>query len=365
MEEVNELGKKKGKAQKRKRMTRDSTRRLSQDLCEKGYRLYENKRYGEAADLFLRVLDLDPLDMDALIGLAGCHISMSHSTEAVRLLKIAADIDPDDPLIRYYLGYALGYMGRISEARQELRRCLKPHVPLDIKEDAERLSSILDKLKSDEAISIEKEVMCRDLFREAQQLLYRQRYMEAIQIYEHVLKIKPNHAASVANIGVCYERMGDLGRALEYSKRAHQLDESDPLSLMNMGRIFHRQGCDQKAEEYIQKGLKQVSPASPPRDIFRIAAILVEIGRYMQGEKFINDRLRELRGNVQLTFLLGVAMAKQGKLSDAQEVWREIEDECEEAKEYIEMAEKILMGKKTLEEADFKTLAVARTMEIL
>jgi tetratricopeptide (TPR) repeat protein len=234
-----------------------------------------------------------------------------------------------------------------------------------MKEDAEKLISILDKLKSDEAISIEKEVMCQDLFLEAQQLLYSQRYREAIQIYEQILKIKPNHAASVANIGVCYEHMGDLEKALKYFRSAYQLDESDTLSLMNMGRIFHRQGCDQKAEEYIQKGLKQVSPVTPPRDIYRIAAFLVEMGRYIQGETFIKDQLRELKGNVQLTFLLGVAMAKQGKLSEAQEVWREIENECKEAKDYIEIAEKILKGKSTLEEADFKTMLVARTMEVL
>jgi hypothetical protein len=58
-------------------------------------------------------------------------------------------------------------------------------------------------------------------------------------------------------------------------------------------------------------------------------------------------------------------MAKQGKLSEAQEVWREIENECKEAKDYIEIAEKILKGKSTLEEADFKTMLVARTMEVL
>ena len=362
---MDELRKKKREAHKRKSATKESARRVSHDLYEKGSRLYENKRYGDAADLFLRVLDLDPSDMDAMIALAACHISMCHFTEAAKTLNYAADIDPDDHLIRYDLGYALACMGRISEARQELRRCLKPNVPRDIKEAAEKLSSILDKLKSDEAISLEKEAMCRDLFLEAQQLLYSQRYREAIQIYEQILKIKPNHAASIANIGACYERMGDLGKALEYFRRAHQLEEGDPLILMNMGRIFHLQGYDQKAEDYIQKGLKQVSPFTPPRDIFRIAAILIEVGRYILGETFIKDQLREFKGNVQLTFLLGVLLAKQGKLSDAQEVWREIKGECERARVYIERAIKVMRGEMTLDEADFRTMVVTETMEVL
>jgi len=159
--------------------------------------------------------------------------------------------------------------------------------------------------------------------------------------------------------------MGDLGKALEYSGRAHQLEEGDPLILMNMGRIFHLQGYDQKAEEYIQKGLKQVSPVTPPRDIFRIAAILVEMGRYIQGETFIKDQLREFKGNIQLTFLLGVLRAKQGKLSGAQEVWRDIKDECESARVYIERARKVMRGEMTLEEADFRTMVVTKTMEVL
>jgi tetratricopeptide (TPR) repeat protein len=357
--------KKKGEAQEKKSVTKESARRVSQDPYEEGYRLYENKRYGEAAELFLRVLDTDPLNIDASVALASCLMFMGYFTEAARTLKYAADIDPDDPLIRYNLGYALVCMGRISEARQELGRCLKPEFPRDIRQQAERLSSILDKLKCDEGISFEKEVMCYNLFLEAQQLLYNQRYEEAIQIYEQILKIKPNHAASFANIGLCYERMGDLEKALEYSRRALELDEGDPLSLMNMSRIFHRQGCDQKAEEYMQKGLKQVSPVTPPRDIFRIATILVEMGRYAEGERFLKDQLRERSGNIQLTFLLGVAMAKQGKLSEAQEVWRQIKDECEEARKYMEAAEKVLTGEKTLEEADFRMLIVAKTMETL
>ena len=362
---MNELRKKKRDAYKKKSITKESTRRVSQDLYEKGYCLYENKRYGDAADLFLQVLDQDPADTDAMLNLAGCLISMGHFTRAVETLKYAADIDPDDHLIRYNLGRALANMGRISEARQELRKCLSSECPRDIKNQAERLSSILDKLKCDEGISVEKEVMCSELFLEAQQLFYRSKYGEAIQIYEQILKIKPNHAASIANIGLCYESMGDLGRALEYCRRAHRLDESNPLSLMNMGRIFLRQGYDQKAEEYIQKGLKKVSPVTPFRDIFRIAAFFVDTGRYVQGETFIKDQLRKFKGNVQLTFLLGVVLAKQEKLSEAQEVWMEIEDECEKAKEYIWRARKVMRGEITLEEADFSTLIVTETMEVL
>lgn len=357
--------KKKGEAQRRKSVTEDSARRVSQGLYEKGHRLYENKRYGEAAELFLRVLEADPLDMEARVALAGCLMFMGHFTEAAKNLKYVADVDPDDPLIRYNLGYALACMGRISEARRELRRCLKPESPRDIKQQAKKLSSVLDKLKCDEGISFEKEVMCYNLFLEAQRLLYNQGYEEAIQIYEQILKIKPKHAASFANIGMCYEHMGDLEKALEYSKRAYELDKSDPLSLMNMSRISHRQGYNQKAEEYMQKALKQVSPVTPLRDIFRIATTLVEMGRYSEGERFLKEQLRERRGDTQLTFLLGVAMAKQGKLSEAQKVWRKIENECKEAKEYIKLAEEIIRGGKTMEKADFKTLIVAKTIEVL
>jgi tetratricopeptide (TPR) repeat protein len=356
---------KNGQAKEKKKAKGEPASRFSRELLEKGYRLYADKRYGEAAELFVRVLDADPWDTDAMVALAGCLMYMGHFTQAARILKHAAEVHPDDPLIRYNLGYALACMGRLSEARRELRRCLKPGSPQDIKQQAEMLTSALNKLKSDEGIPFEKEVMCHNLFLEAQRLLVNQQYKEAIQVYMQILKIKPNHAASFANIGLCYERIGNLEKALEYFRRAHELDESDPLTLLNMSHIFHRQGCDRKAEEYMRKGLKQVSPVTPPRDIYRIATILVEMGKLGEGEQFLKDQLRKRSGDIQLTFFLGVAMAKQGKLSEAQQVWRQIKDECKEARKYMEAAEKVLKGEKTLEEADFRMLIVAKTMEVL
>jgi cytochrome c-type biogenesis protein CcmH/NrfG len=89
------------------------------------------------------------------------------------------------------------------------------------------------------------------------------------------------------------------------------------------------------------------------------------MGKLGEGEQFLKDQLRKRSGDIQLTFFLGVAMAKQGKLSEAQQVWRQIKDECKEARKYMEAAEKVLKGEKTLEEADFRMLIVAKTMEVL
>jgi len=333
------------------------------DLYRKGYRLYKKRRYGEAADLLRKALELDQEDVDTRIALAGCLQGMGRHTEAAEMMKETVYLDPADPLIRYNLAYFLACMGRISEAREEAARCLQCECTQELREKARRLTAVLGELKPDEGLPFEKEVRCYELFKEAQRLLYGQRYREAIRIYEQILELKPSHAASINNIGLCQLSLGDSREALNIFRRAAQLDRYDALSLMNIANILQKQGDNKQAEEHIQKALKLVTPTITFRDLLRIAILLIEMRRYGEGEKFLRESLKKRDGDIQLTFLLGVTMARQGEFKEALEAWKKIADRCQEARQYMERAEAVIRGETALEQTSFKPKLVANTTE--
>jgi tetratricopeptide (TPR) repeat protein len=85
---------------------------------------------------------------------------------------------------------------------------------------------------------------------------YRQKELsKAIQAYEKVIELDPNHVEAYNNLGIIYQEMGDLERALTTYRRTIEINPKYEKGLNNIGILFHMKGEDEKALEAFSKVL--------------------------------------------------------------------------------------------------------------
>ena len=86
-------------------------------LVGEGARLLAAKRPGEAAELLIEALDLDPENAAAAINLGGAYILQGKHERAIPALEAATRLEPDNPMV--WMNLAAAYLGKLPFATQE------------------------------------------------------------------------------------------------------------------------------------------------------------------------------------------------------------------------------------------------------
>lgn len=86
--------------------------------------------------------------------------------------------------------------------------------------------------------------------------MVRKEYALAIQGYEELLEREPEKAKLLNKIGIAYQQIGNLSKAVKYYKKSAKADKLYPEPLNNMGTVYYQRRNDGKAIRYYQKALK-------------------------------------------------------------------------------------------------------------
>jgi tetratricopeptide (TPR) repeat protein len=148
--------------------------------------------------------------------------------EAIRFLTAAVALRPDSPGVRYNLGNALAFAGRLDEAKVVYRQAigLKPdyamvHFKLGW---ALGLQGQLDEAIAACRRSIELKPDHADAHYTLGNFLVRTgRLDEAIAAYRKAIALEPDHAESHCNLGIALREKGELAAALISLERGHEL----------------------------------------------------------------------------------------------------------------------------------------------
>lgn len=215
---------------------------------------------------FDSAIAIDPRFAIAHAGLAEAQWAMYVQTNdklwaqrAVESTRVALELEPDRPSLRYIAGLTLFRGGRYEEARQELERAvaLQP-----TSEDATRLlGRVLMRLgRVDEGmVQFRKALAIRPnsatLHSEMGLALYNaSRYPQALEAFERAIALSPNSSVSLTQAGVASSAMGDNQRALQYYERATAI-QPRPETFSSMGTIYYSQGEYEKAARAYEAAL--------------------------------------------------------------------------------------------------------------
>ena len=79
-------------------------------------------------------------------------------------------------------------------------------------------------------------------------------YQKAIELYAFSLQMKPNSTIA-SNLGLCYERIGDYGSAMDAYKQAIDINPDNAFAHNNMAVVLIRQSNYEEALQYAERAV--------------------------------------------------------------------------------------------------------------
>jgi serine/threonine protein kinase/Flp pilus assembly protein TadD len=293
--------------------------------------------YSDAVLAFQRVLELDPEDVDAYLGLGkaydfqgetdkaeqafrhavqispvcwSCFNSFgiffnghARYREAIEAWRRVTELTPDNVWGYMNLGAAYFNIGQFEQANEYFRRALK------LAPDNDTVYSNLGTVSFFLGLFEEDAAYCRKAIElRPQDYAYRgdladayrmipaesnkasAAYQEAIRLGETQLRVNPNDSVILSSLAQYYERTGDPKRARAYIERALKLDPTDVDILRIASLIELETGERQKALQWLEKAVS---------------------AGYTREQLLANPELTSLHSDPEFTRLVGQAKSYQ------------------------------------------------------
>ena len=190
-------------------------------------------QYEKALEDYRRVQDLEPRDVDALLGIARLYDKFNMPDKAVEAYNRAIDLDPG-----YYWPYEVQGVffynrGRYPEAAEQFRKVIE-RAPGVFKAYSNLGATLMDLGKYDEAeLALVQSLKLRETAPALNNVgairAYQRRDSEAVEYYERAVAMEPSDYIDVENLADSYRRLGRLAAA----KRAYRMAMT--LALTELG----------------------------------------------------------------------------------------------------------------------------------
>ena len=109
------------------------------EMSRRADEFFANKQYAEAAQLYEKLLDFKPNDVDVYNNLGLTLHYIGHSTEALRRLNEGVAIDPQYQRIWLTLGFVNSQLGNVEQARTALTTATQIGSDESIRQSATRM----------------------------------------------------------------------------------------------------------------------------------------------------------------------------------------------------------------------------------
>jgi tetratricopeptide (TPR) repeat protein len=236
--------------------------------------LAENK-FKDASDAFRRSYDLNPANSRGLMGMVETEMAQNHPDQALQLLQTESDKAPTRMDLALALGVTAVRAGKFDGAISDFQKVLasfpkgskqQGDIYLRIGETYRRkgdLTNSIVALQKAREILPDNGVVLSTL---ALVLDASERWAEARQVYEVVLKLDPNNGVALNNLAfLLSEHGGDLDDALTKAQRAKQLLPNLSEVSDTLGWIYLKKNLTDNAIDIFQDLVNKV----PAQAVFR------------------------------------------------------------------------------------------------
>ena len=236
------------------------------ELNNQGVRFTLKKAYQNALELFKQADTLDPRNEQILFNLGTTLFNLKRDYEAVEIFAKIIEISPPNANVYASLGLALNNAGKIKESFAAFRRSLEitPNDPITLCNYANALHHAGEET---EALTIVNQALklpagnFSAAFNIRGTILFNlKKYGEAKTDFESAVKIDPESAEPLNNLGVIFSRDGKKKKALKYFLAAERLAPDWEDAAYNLALIFSETGNLEKSNEYLLK-LENSKPA--------------------------------------------------------------------------------------------------------
>lgn len=201
---------------------------LNKSLLDAATAAERAKDYSAAATFYSGLVEQEPDNVDAVLGLSRNLRFLGASEPAIQILKRSLEQNKDDPRMVAELGKVQLAAGHIDDAVTTLIRA-RELTPGDWRVNS-ALGIAYDRLG---------------------------RYDSAKVNYEHALSLAPDKVSIINNYALSLAQTGDLSGAIEMLKRASRLPGAGPQVRQNLALLYALNGDVEEAEKLARSDLPE------------------------------------------------------------------------------------------------------------
>lgn len=212
-------------------------------LMNKGNKYYDNGRFNDALDVYLRIIDTQPDNIDGLINVGLCYRHLERYDDAIDYYNKVLDIEPENATALNNKGYVYECQGEIEKAIVLYEKSLEIDPNYD--RPLINLTNIyIDRKEYDKTVPIYENALKVDPINVPNWIdlgrAYRflEMYSESINAYNHALKIDPYSKIAWNNIGYAYFCMEDYDNAIHAYTKSMKIEWLYDLPFTNLIKIY-------------------------------------------------------------------------------------------------------------------------------
>jgi Flp pilus assembly protein TadD len=153
-------------------------------------------------------------------------------------------------------------------------------------------------------------------FKQASTLLDQGQYAEAEHYFREVLRIWPDHAGALNNLGTAVWRQKRFHEAERYHRRAQSLVPDDYAILNNLGNVLWELHRQDEAIKWYRRAIKLRPDA--PEAAMNFGVALSDVGEFDEASQWIREALRLEPDSPGSHVNLGNLLSRQGDLDAAE-----------------------------------------------
>lgn len=226
-------------------------------------------RYSQAKDIYEKVVEADPRNKKAWLGLGESEKALGLNDKALKAFLNAAVLDPTDGEALFQAGKLYLETGRFDEAIQQFKRVqrLNPNYPRTYYFIGKSAFASGDFNTALEAAKNEKRLnpnMADSYILAAEVYTARKQFTECAGEYSQAMKLRPQGADIYVKSATCYRQSGAMEVAEDMLSLASARESGHAEIYREQGAIYELKGDARSAAQAYQKYLG-LSPNAPDR----------------------------------------------------------------------------------------------------
>ncbi|MGB0551468.1 MAG: tetratricopeptide repeat protein [Alphaproteobacteria bacterium] len=241
------------------------------------------------------------------------------ANEALRHLRMAAELDQTDPATQFQMANAQAHIGDFTGAIENYRHCISKQP-----ESHEAFNNLSFALRRDSQVpsaiaAARKSLALFPDFTDALNnlglaLCDARQYPEAIENFRAAIEISPDNSEIVNNLGVAIHANGDLAEAAHIFRRVIAIRPDWPEALVNLGNVLRSQG-NFEAAAALYRTAHSADPDST-NALGNLGLALLNLNNPVEAAAVYTKVLSISPNNGDIRTSLGIAQLMQGNYAE-------------------------------------------------
>lgn len=164
---------------------------------------------------------------------------------------------------------------------------------IGLEEEEDTLSDIQNDTADEPAPEYKISPKAQRLFQTGEQYFRKENYSKAIEYYEKALEDSPDFPNALNSMGAAWSWLDDMGKALEYHRKAYKLESTDPIILSNYIIVLENEGEMEELVSVVRSCSWKVASKMDVANAFLYAGrALMDAGDTQLAQKYLEQGLR-------------------------------------------------------------------------